>query len=209
MQIATLVRQCLESFPDVIILESSDQDTTDQIHDESGRFRIWAGNVSAHTNGRRSLQHRLRDSPELSSAVVKYLKDLLVAIKNLNLVSSHNDEDPSSILQVAQTGHASISVDDGIDCDEEDDDLFRDVVFPPSADGALEEIRDIISCLFRLSMAFRNPARNDEIRRASTAVTSFYEPYDIQHVSSKFPSIASGLNEKSVPIMMICIGTNC
>jgi hypothetical protein len=196
MDIATLVRQCLGYFADAANLDSNDLYTTDQIHDESGRFRIWAGNVSAHTTGRRSLQHRLRDSPELSSAVGKYLQDLLVAIENMKLSSSQNNENLSPHLQGSQTDHTSIHVDDGNEYDEEDDDLFGDVVFSPSADGALEETRDIISCLFRLSMAFRNPARNHEIRHASTAVTSFYEPHDIQHVSSKFPSISTPLNEK-------------
>jgi hypothetical protein len=131
----------------------------------------------------------------LSSAVVKYLQDLLAAIKNMKLVSPHNDENLSSHLQVSQTSHPVVGVDDEDDYDEEDDDLFGDVVFSPFADGALEETREIISCLFRLSMAFRSPARNGEIRYASTAVTSFYEPYDIQHVSSKFPSISAALSE--------------
>ena len=57
--------------------ESVDSVLHEALEEEFGRFRVWAGNVSAHTTGRRSLEYRLRDSSELATAVVGYLKRLL------------------------------------------------------------------------------------------------------------------------------------
>lgn len=74
MEISLLVRRCLGRFKELCI---NDHQHSDRMLDESGRFRVWAGNVSAHTSGRRSLQHRLRDSSELSTAVIGHLSDLL------------------------------------------------------------------------------------------------------------------------------------
>jgi hypothetical protein len=198
MYIATLVSQCLESLTEVANLETNDQYTADQIYDEYGRLRIWAGNVSAHTTGRESLYHRLRDSPELSSAVVKNLQDLLVAIGNISSLSNDDEDTFESHLDVTQTGHIGIGTDDGSYDDEGDDDLFEHVVFSSPRDGALEETRDIISCLYRLSMAIRNPARDDGYQHASTSVTKSCEVHDILEVSSTFPRLSTILSDRYV-----------
>lgn len=200
MHTAALVRQCLESFAEVVNLASNDQFTADLIDDEAGRFRIWAGNVSAHTTGQGSLQHQLRDSPELSTAVTRYLQDLLVVIRNIKPLGFYNNEALSSHMPTSENGHVGIGDSDGNDYDAEDDDLFGRVVFSESADGALEEAREIISCLFRLSMAFRNPARRDHRRYVTSNITaditSIHEPYDIRYVSSVFPNISAELSER-------------
>lgn len=47
-------------------------------------------------------------------------------------------------------------------------------------------VRDTISCLFRLSMAIRNPAPNTQSGSTITADKSYYEDYDIEHVRAKF-----------------------
>lgn len=77
MDIPLLVRRCLDKFK---ALSDSETQHIDRIVDELGRFRVWAGNVSAHTAGRKSLQHRLRDSSELSSAVIGHLSELLTVL---------------------------------------------------------------------------------------------------------------------------------
>lgn len=74
MDISSLVRACIDGFK---VLLTTETEHRDLLIDELGRFRVWAGNVSAHTSGRKSLQHRLRDSSELSTAVKGHLRDLL------------------------------------------------------------------------------------------------------------------------------------
>ena len=200
MSIATLVLRCLKRFKTLSALESIDCLAIEQVEDEAGRFRIWAGNVSAHTTGRRSLQHRLRDSPELMSAVLAYLENLLVVLEDLSnspLQPSGQDSSQPGGLQID-----SVKDDTSYDDDESDAELFGHVTFEATENGALEEASEIISCLLRLSMAFRNPAHNDQIRFAQAAETRYYEPHDIRHVGSKFPTISLELNERyawSVP----------
>lgn len=60
----------------------------------------------------------------------------------------------------------------------------------------LEEIGEIISCLMRISMALRNPARNDQIRYAETALAKLFEPRDIEHVRMKFPLTSDRLAQR-------------
>lgn len=46
------------------------------VHDETGRFRVWLGNVGAHRIGRVSLEYRLRDATHMRESVLDLLKDL-------------------------------------------------------------------------------------------------------------------------------------
>ena len=76
--IAPVVRECMGAFKRVI---SNRTDVpVEALEEEFGRFRIWAGNVSAHTTGRRSLEYRLRDSSELATAVLGYVRSLLATL---------------------------------------------------------------------------------------------------------------------------------
>lgn len=61
---------------------------------------------------------------------------------------------------------------------------------------ALEELSEIISCLMRISMALRNPARNDQVRYAETALAKLFEPRDIEHVRMKFPSATDHITQR-------------
>lgn len=65
----------------------------------------------------------------------------------------------------------------------------------PSA--ALDMVNHIISCLWKLPI--RRPAPLDRMKETSTADTSYYQPFDVQHVKNKFPmvdeSVASRLGK--------------
>ena len=62
----------------------------------------------------------------------------------------------------------------------------------PPATTELEQILSFISenvsCLLRLSLAIQNPAPHDRFLNSGRLDTSHFEPYDINHVRSKFPS---------------------
>ena len=47
------------------------------LEDESGRFRVWSGNLGALQKGHSSLDYRLRDSPLLSSNALKDRKSVV------------------------------------------------------------------------------------------------------------------------------------
>lgn len=74
----------------VSALSTSDTGYTldhDALQDEIGRFRVWCGNIGALQKGHSSLDYRLRDSPLLSSNVLKLLKELQDNIEAGNLKS--------------------------------------------------------------------------------------------------------------------------
>ena len=162
MSISASVRQCLARFKD---LEEKHTQRSD-LEDEHGRFRIWAGNVSAHrTGGRRSLEYRLRDSSNLQSMVVALLQDLLHALEDLQNVLKDGTrpllDGSNETSQVGQEGAAE-------DSDDEDDAALFGVVQQddPNRDPAtrvVEEIREINLCLLRFSMTLRNPARHEGV----------------------------------------------
>ena len=62
------------------VISNGTEVPVEALEEEFGRFRIWAGNVSAHTTGRRSLEYRLRDSSELATAVLGYVRSLLATL---------------------------------------------------------------------------------------------------------------------------------
>ena len=59
-----------------------------------------------------------------------------------------------------------------------------------------DSIKNTITCLFRLSMAIRDPAPNSQSRSFVTFDKSIFEPHDISHVQAKFPEADSWLIER-------------
>lgn len=49
------------------------------------------------------------------------------------------------------------------------------------------EINQVISCLYRFSIAIRNPTPRDRLQKYAAIDVSHYEFFDIQHASHKFP----------------------
>lgn len=62
----------------------------DDIKDELGRFRIWAGNIGAlrQLPSRTSLDHRLRNAPKTASQVLEVLGDLNEALEDCKAYDS-------------------------------------------------------------------------------------------------------------------------
>jgi hypothetical protein len=60
----------------------------------------------------------------------------------------------------------------------------------------LASIKSLITSLFRLSMAIRNPAPNSQSMSTISIDKSFYEQHDIQHVKEKFPGAPHYLVER-------------
>lgn len=57
-------------------------------------------------------------------------------------------------------------------------------------------IKNTVTCLFRLSMAIRDPAPNSQSRSFITVDKSYFETHDILHVQSKFPEANKILTER-------------
>lgn len=181
MEIASSVRECLTRFKSL-------QEQDARVEDEYGRFRIWAGNIAAHRTGRRSLEYRLRDSSNLQRTVKALLRDLLQVLDQLrDLAGQHSlpervQEQAASVTQ-ADTESESTDDEDAKLFGLDDDDLSVDGLF----EQALGEAHEAITCLLRLSMTLRNPARHDLLKQAAVTTTRHFEPHDINYVQEKHP----------------------
>ena len=73
---------CVHAFQTLLTVIAADQSSLknqidkEALGDELGRFRVWSGNLGALQKGHSSLDYRLRDSPLLSSNVLKLLAEL-------------------------------------------------------------------------------------------------------------------------------------
>ena len=90
--------QCLTSFNSVldsIKYGSHPSDSApfpiEDLSTELGRFRVWAGNTGAHRTGRVSLDHRLREVPEIHAEISELLRELELSLvqgmKNVDYVA--------------------------------------------------------------------------------------------------------------------------
>lgn len=151
------------------------------IRDEQARFKVWSGNIGAHRTGMSSLDYRLRDASHIRNQVINLLRDLTSLL-----------QDAVAIITGEEASWDQLS-DEGVDPTQDGDDS-------DSPGTELEQISvdvaDVVNCLLRLSVAIRNPAPHDRFIESHSIDMSHYEPFDIQHVYSKFDSIDPELAER-------------
>ena len=150
-----------------------------RIRDEQTRFKVWAGNLGAHKTGTGSLDYRLRDASPIKDQVIGLLEDLCSLLDQAAAIAS-GEKTPWDQL------------DDEEPADDPDDSS------PTTELGQIvvEGVADVVDCLLRLSTTIRNPAPHDRFVTTHSADASHFEPYDIQHVRSKFPQIEPWLADR-------------
>jgi len=187
--IADCVRKCLEEFSLLKNVESplatdSDRKAVLEIVEEDARFKIWSGNIGAHSTGRRSLQYRLRDASHLQKQVVSLLHELSELLVDAYAIA---------IGEKIPWDH--VENDEGIGFDSKSESNDDDVPATEMSHIA-QNVSDVIDCLLRLSVAIRNPAPHDRFATFLSIDASHYEKYDIDHVRSKFSKIEPFLAER-------------
>ncbi|KAI0968601.1 hypothetical protein F4678DRAFT_474357 [Xylaria arbuscula] len=195
--IASHVTHCLTLFRDGLPpigtgeRDPSEEKLIQRIRDEHTRFRIWTGNIGAHRVGMSSLDYRLRDSSHIRDHIVRLLKDLRSSV-----------EDVIAILSGEKSPWDQLSSDE--DSDGDGDDEFEDEEDSEfDNDGADTElgqltldVTDIINCLLRMSITIRNPSRHDRFIDSQSTEMLHYEPFDVQHVRSKFSTLDAELSKR-------------
>jgi hypothetical protein len=157
------------------------------LDDETGRFRVWSGNLGALQLGHSSLDYRLRDSPLLSGNALKFLHEL-----------QENLREAFAIVSGARVPYEQQSKPDNFE-EEEDDDFFdRDDDEDDDFDGPrtelsmrFAEVVDIIDNLYKLSVRIRTPTIRSRSLKAATYkpkdpetgvdILTTYASYDLQH----------------------------
>lgn len=179
-----------------------DADWTPRFVDEAGRFRVWAGNISAHRTARRSLEYRLRDSSNLKATVESLLRNLsqaLLIVTRQSLIAMRaplapiinaSDREPSASPQTHDDSSTSGGGGDD-DMFEIEDDEVGELLGP--LEQALDEVHEVITLLLRFSMTLRSPAKHDQMRQAATSNAKYYEVVYGRHLQEKYPHVPSFL----------------
>jgi hypothetical protein len=188
--IASAFTTCLRSFERVVKVSTnqdtfSDQVSPSHLEDQLGRLRVWAGNIGAHKVGKASLDYRLKEASHIKERIVQLLSDLEISI-----------EDARSIIFGERPAR-----EDGSDSDtsaDEGNTLETQTRSNNSQSQAsrptelqqilLTDVPEIITCLYKLSQAIRNPAPHDRYLKSTSIDTSHFEFWDIQHIENKFPN---------------------
>ncbi|KAF1979278.1 hypothetical protein BU23DRAFT_441216, partial [Bimuria novae-zelandiae CBS 107.79] len=149
------------------------------------RFKIWAGNIAAHRRGRRSLEYRLRDATHLNDEA----ESLLAALeRTLNHAVA--------IVEGREIPWDALADSDSDSDSDSSDSVTSDTGEDTELEQLVESIKTSVTCLFRLSMAIRDPAPDDRLHGTITVDKSYFEKHDILHTKSKYPSCAEYLAER-------------
>ncbi|KAF8244869.1 ankyrin [Wilcoxina mikolae CBS 423.85] len=210
-QTLPLYKQCLGAFAQLIDLaENTDHEDLAQhlsetkdpstiapsVREDYGRLRVWAENVGAHRTGRVSLDHRLREATRMKNMVLDLLEDLRSALQEaVDIISG--DVDSSSSEAGSWPIGLSTSLGEGDEEGEEGrqgpqaevESTPPDNISNPPLEESLTDITHIITCLYKFSIATRNPTPRDRLEKCSSIDVSYFETFDIQHAAEKFPSL--------------------
>ena len=200
---------------------SNDQATTRTLlEDEFGRFNIWAGNAGAHRIGKVSLDYRLREAPHIHAELTELLGELSNDLEEgafqtsflqgaFFLLNLHNVE--FQALKLIKDGDGDHSPGSQISLTEEFraelgshvDDFIAELGTVEDQEAEIKEfdylvsdITHIITCLYKFSIAIRNPAPKKRLHKIAAIDVSFYEDWDINHINGKFRQENSQSNFK-------------
>ncbi|KAF2205846.1 hypothetical protein GQ43DRAFT_459672 [Delitschia confertaspora ATCC 74209] len=134
------------------------------LSDEFGRLRVWSGNLGALQKGHSSLDYRLRDSPLLSSNVLKLLAEL-----DSNLAEAHAVVLGSRLPYEQQPQPDSGGESDTDSFFSEDEDSNSEDATPKTElEQRFCEIVDIIDNLYKLSVRIRSPTLHSRSLKAAS-----------------------------------------
>ncbi|KAK3314877.1 hypothetical protein B0H66DRAFT_482065 [Apodospora peruviana] len=193
--IATWVRGSLDGFRLLCTALELDFDpvgdmTVPRVKDELARFKVWAGNIGAARTGRSSLEYRLRDSSNIRKQVLKLLEDLVELLQDAHSILKGDPIQLEDHNQGAEWREIMDGVEMFYNAEADADSLdLEDVNTNRETELSqiFTDIKEVVDCLFRLSVSIRNPAPHDRFRQSTKTDTSHHEPFDILHVREKFP----------------------
>ncbi|KAJ5050154.1 hypothetical protein NUH16_008692 [Penicillium rubens] len=185
---SSLIALCIRDFHKLLDSIPGGQDNIRlKVQDEMGMLRVWAGNFGAHRRqtDRSSLDHRLREAPDLHREVQNHIRDITEAIQGAISFFSANGE----FLNLDDTSAGSEM--DELDADDSDSDGFWDQVKAESnehsrLDEYMLDIQYTIASLYKFSLTLQNPAHRYRTAQVSRIELGHFEFYDIQHVSDEY-----------------------
>ena len=180
--------------------------------DQIGRFRVWAVDAGAHRSERSrvSLNYRLREASHVHTRVTGLLQELDGDLKEGSPPPLHFQN--CYELYMVLIWHAAIGIlthgvskpcwqisieDDGMGTPTVP--LEEDGMESSEVESILSDIEDIITSLYQLSAAIRNPAAKDRLQKiAAIKIPASELLSDFQYISRNFPNAPGFLIERLV-----------
>ncbi|OKP06953.1 hypothetical protein PENSUB_6136 [Penicillium subrubescens] len=162
------------------------------IGNEYARFKIWAGNLGALQRGRSSLDARLRDSVVLRAAVLKFLTQLQDSLSKSAEITT------GLRLPYEQCGDVAYGSNEEFEDDSDISDTDSDSNIGELAER-LDEIKDVMEHLYRLSFKIRNTRYRSLAKKAllmkeedpetGKDLFSAYAIFDRRHVQESLDNL--------------------
>ncbi|KAF8458665.1 hypothetical protein BGX38DRAFT_1264971 [Terfezia claveryi] len=134
------------------------------VQDQIGRFRVWSRNMGAHypAHSRMSLDYKLKEASYLQNTVVELLEELNTSLEALcstqhrvDTIEEVEETDGNDGEKENNTEDDNVSSTESEATESSSDSPLSDLVF------RLDDIANIISCLYTLSVAIRRPVPQD------------------------------------------------
>jgi hypothetical protein len=167
MTITRAARCCAQAFVRRLQADQLAHDRSDPAVEtvtQLSRFKIWAGNIGVFAQGAASIEHRLRDDPDIKDVLVRMLQRLEQKIDELS-------QPIDSEIQREMIDEFSDSSSDSSTQDSEEEDLNDDDVGECSTrqrSSPLQRIQVIITNLYRITSAIKKPQSSREYDRVLT-----------------------------------------
>ncbi|TVY79991.1 hypothetical protein Focb16_v009427 [Fusarium oxysporum f. sp. cubense] len=147
--------------------------------DAESRFTRWSRNAGALQAGAKSLDQKLQNNKRVKQQAIRLL---------------------GHIQRLLEDAHAIIvgdrvpwdQIDDDEDSQPEDERQALDTSPETEIEQIMAHIADGIDNLSYLDAALREPLTNDR----TSDETSLFEPFDVQHVQSKYPAVDKVIAER-------------
>ncbi|CAI7649792.1 unnamed protein product [Penicillium crustosum] len=185
---SSLIALCIRDFHTLLdYIPGKQNEIRLKVQDDMGMLRVWVGNFGAHRKhtDRLSLDHRLREAPDLHREVQNHIRDITDAIQGA--ISFFSGSEESFGVDDASAGSEMHE----LDADDSDSDGFWDQIKEESGEHSklneyMIDIQYTITSLYKFSLTLQNPAHRDRTAQASRIELGHFEFYDIQHVSDKY-----------------------
>ncbi|RPB21353.1 hypothetical protein L211DRAFT_851532 [Terfezia boudieri ATCC MYA-4762] len=129
------------------------------VQDQVGRFRVWSGNMGAHypAHSRMSLDFKLKEASYLQNTVVELLEELNTSLEE-RTIEEVEETDGDDGEKEKNTEDDNVSSTGSEATESSSDSPLSDIVF------MLDDIANIISCLYTLSVAIPQPVLQDRLQ---------------------------------------------
>lgn len=203
MSVSNAVLECVRILTPTQTDKTLSLDLRQELADILVRLKIWAGNVGVFAPDNASVDHRLRDDPDLVEVVLsmtKKLKQTLLKAIHPPLLEEGDDEgeemDQGGVADEVSSGSssASLDLDSSVEESSSGSDLAR---LGPSA-TFIEEANSVINRLYRLATVFRKPFSSSENAKIRHFMKKLHEKGDLGeledvedhawcHIKAQFP----------------------